>query len=60
MTAFPFHPLDSTAALFLAVTRTPLRVVAVGSDPAQCLSTVNALLAADHAARTCSLLCSAR
>ncbi len=38
-----------SAALFMAVTRTLLRMVALsGVDAAQCLSTVNALLAADN------------
>ncbi|MGG5823536.1 PP2C family protein-serine/threonine phosphatase [Falsiroseomonas sp. HW251] len=38
-----------SAALFMAVTRTLLRMVALsGDDPAQCLSTVNDLLAADN------------
>jgi sigma-B regulation protein RsbU (phosphoserine phosphatase) len=38
-----------SAALFMAVTRTLLRMVALsGVDPAQCLSTVNALLAVDN------------
>jgi sigma-B regulation protein RsbU (phosphoserine phosphatase) len=39
-----------SAALFMAVTRTLLRMVALsGVDPAQCLFTVNELLAADNA-----------